>query len=183
MYFPAKQPASVDALVEHYHRSLDALNKCMVWQGNALTLLPGTDISNTLAPGQLARVESGLVYVNWGARTAFILQPGDFIFHFNTLKEKSLAYLAEETVKIKCINAEHLSTQLTSHTEYLQHWQARTLSHVDVQLQAASTTRYVGSTGGSDLWVVLSFSLPRKGDDFRYAHGGLVAGCTCIRWR
>jgi len=122
MYLPADHPMAVEALLEQYHRSVESLNKCVSWQGNKISLLPGVDACNTLAPGQLARVESGLIYVNWGPKTVFILQPGDFIFHFDTFENQYLSYMAEESSSICYITTNTLLTLFTTNKQTLYYW-------------------------------------------------------------
>ncbi len=123
MYLPGEQPIAVEMLVKHYHRTIETLNSKPFWQGKTINLLPGANACQSIAPGQLARVESGLIYVNWGNRTAFVLQRGDFLFHFNAFEEQSLHYLAEEPASIQCIDTAYLTAQLATHEHSQQQWQ------------------------------------------------------------
>jgi len=122
MYLPADHPIAIEALLEQYHRSVDTLNKSASWQGNKISLLPGVNACNTLASGQLARVESGLIYVNWGAKTVFILQPGDFIFHFNSFENQHLSYMIEEPSSIRYITTNALLELFTTNKQNLYYW-------------------------------------------------------------
>ncbi|WP_250656497.1 Crp/Fnr family transcriptional regulator [Alkalimarinus coralli] len=122
MYFPADHPVAVDALLEQYHSLAESISHNLTWIGKSLTLLPGADVCDSLSSGQLARVESGLIHVNWGKRTAFILQKGDFIFHFNTAGEQTLSYMVEETASVICVNPTALNDQLSQNKAVQQHW-------------------------------------------------------------
>jgi CRP/FNR family transcriptional regulator, cyclic AMP receptor protein len=122
VYLPADYPIAVEALLEQYHSSVNSLNKCVSWQGDKISLLPGVNACNTLATGQLARVESGLIYVNWGAKTVFILQPGDFIFHFNSFEGLHLSYMAEEPSSLRYITTNTLLGLFTANKQTLYYW-------------------------------------------------------------
>lgn len=122
MYLPADRPIAVDDLLDEYHHLVKSLNKSASWQGNKISLLPGVDACNTLATGQLARVESGLIYVNWGAKTVFILQPGDFIFHFNSFEGLHLTYMTEEPSSIRYITTNTLLELFTANKQTLHYW-------------------------------------------------------------
>ncbi|UZE95868.1 Crp/Fnr family transcriptional regulator [Alkalimarinus alittae] len=122
MFFPADHPTAIDALLEQYHELSESLNSRVTWPGKKLTLLPGADISHSLSSGQLALVERGLIHVNWGERTAFILQKGDFISHFDIYDQQTLSYITEETSTVVCINPEALNDQLASDKAAQQQW-------------------------------------------------------------
>lgn len=123
MYLPADHPITVETLLKQYHNTVDSLNASVSsWQGNRISLLPGVNACNTLASGQLARVESGLIYVNWGGNTVFILQPGDFIFHFNSFEDMNLSYIAEESSSIRYITTNNLLELFTANKQTLYYW-------------------------------------------------------------
>ncbi|MFD2230789.1 Crp/Fnr family transcriptional regulator [Alkalimarinus sediminis] len=122
MFFPADQPTVVDSLLEQYHPLAEALSSIIEWPGKTLNLLPGADLCHALAQGQIARVEGGIIHVNWKERTAFILQKGDFITHFNDYDEQALSYIVEESASVACINSDALNTQLASDQHALQQW-------------------------------------------------------------
>lgn len=122
MFFPADHPAAVDTLLDKYHELTESLDSSIQWHGKTLNLLPGANVSHSLSQGQLARVGSGLVHVNWGKRTAFILQKGDFIVHFSSYEEQTLSYMIEEPAAIVCVNSEALNQQLSLNKDAQQHW-------------------------------------------------------------
>ncbi len=122
MFFPADHPAAVDSLLEQYHPLAESLGSLIQWPGNKLNLLPGANVCHSLASGQLARVESGLIHVNWGERTAFILQKGDLIVHFNTNNDQTLSYMIEEPASVTRINSDSLNDQLALDKTAQQHW-------------------------------------------------------------
>lgn len=122
MFFPADHPSAVDRLLENYHQLAESLSDRIKWPGKKLNLLPGANVCHSLSPGQLARVESGLIHVNWGKRTAFILQKGDFIVHFSSCDEQALSYMTEEPATVTCINSDALNEQLAHDKAAQQHW-------------------------------------------------------------
>lgn len=122
MFFPADTPSAVEHLLESYHLLAESLDNNIQWPGKILNLLPGANICHSLSSGQLARVESGLVHVNWGERTAFILQPGDLIVHFSGDDEQALSYIIEEPASITCINSDALNAQLSQDKNAQQQW-------------------------------------------------------------
>ncbi len=123
MYLPADHPITVEALLKQYHSSVKSLNASVSsWQGNRISLLPGVNARNTLASGQLARVESGLIYVKWGAKTVFILQPGDFIFHFDSFEDLHLSYMIEEPSSIRYVTTNNLLELFTANKQTLYYW-------------------------------------------------------------
>ena len=122
MFFPVDHPATVDVLVEQYHALAETINKAITWPGKRLNLLPGADVCYSLSAGQLARIERGLIHVNWGYRTAFVLQAGDFIFHFDSLNQQTLSYMVEEPSTIMCIHSSELNDQLSQTNTAQQQW-------------------------------------------------------------
>lgn len=122
MYLPADHPVAVEVLLDQYHRSLESLNEGLLWQGITTNLLPRVNACNSLASGQLARVEKGLIYVNLGEKTVFILQPGDFLFHFNSFEGQNLSYMTEEPASILSVTTDTLSELFTNNKQALHHW-------------------------------------------------------------
>lgn len=112
MFFPADHPTAVDTLLEQYQSLASKLHQRVTWPGKALKLLPGANVCHSLSAGQIAVIERGLIHVNWGKRTAFILQEGDFIVHFDIQDAQTLTYIIEEPTSINCINPDALNEQL-----------------------------------------------------------------------
>jgi len=107
MYLPADHPRTVETLLKQYHSSVESLNSSVPsWQGNKISLLPGVNACNTLASGQLARVESGLIYVNWGGKRFL-----SFIY-----------LMAEDAASIRYITTNTLLELFTNNKKTLYYW-------------------------------------------------------------
>ncbi len=122
MYLPGEPGSRFEALAEQCNRLARHFDQHR-FPDSRHHFLPGAELGQTVAPGDLLRIETGVVYLVYRHRTLVILQPGDIVCPLVMADSGgALHYVAEEKVTVAKQSASEFLTQLTSNPDQLALW-------------------------------------------------------------
>ncbi|WP_097461953.1 Crp/Fnr family transcriptional regulator [Mangrovitalea sediminis] len=110
MFLPGLQPDQIDTLLEEYA----ALSGTLALESETpdIPVLPGSDCTSLLPPGELVRLTQGTVEIRHGDRVAMILQAGDYFLIPATSDQWPLRYHCEEPGTLSLIGKTVLENAL-----------------------------------------------------------------------
>ncbi|MCP5162449.1 MAG: cyclic nucleotide-binding domain-containing protein [Hahellaceae bacterium] len=122
MYLPGEHGARFDSLTEQCTLLQSQLSP-IAFPSNRNHFLPGSNLGEVVMPGDVMRIESGVVYINYGNRTLAIMQAGDLICPLIApVNHSKLNFVAEEKVSASLQTAERWLATLVQTPDALQAW-------------------------------------------------------------
>lgn len=114
MFLTGLQPDQIDSLLEECAALSESLT--LVGDQPDVPVLPGSDCTTLLPPGELVRLVQGTIEVRHGDRVAIILQAGDYFLVPAISEQWPLRYHCEEPGALSLISQKALDAALEDAT-------------------------------------------------------------------